>query len=79
MAVGAGAAMARHMLDHTGNAARGEPVQHCPAERGDLHWLGPEGAVADDRVCAGMEQVEHRRGIDVDPDFGEDRAPAPAR
>ena len=71
VAVGAGAAVAGNMLDHAGDAARLESVEHGPAERGHLHRLAAERPVADYVVRAFAPHVEQGQAIDVDPDLGE--------
>ena len=68
MAVDQGAAVSRDMLDHADHARRGKPVEHRAAERGDLHRLRSQRAVADDVGRARLADVEHRQAIDVDPD-----------
>ena len=67
MAVAHRPAMARHMLDHADHAALAQPVEHRAAERGDLHRLGAERAVADNVGGAGLADVEQGQAIDVDP------------
>ena len=73
MAVGAGAAVAGHVLDDAEHAARLEPVEHRPAERRDLHRLGAERAVADDVVRAGWRTSSSGRQSTLIADLGEHR------
>ena len=73
VAVDQRAAVARHMLDHADHAGRRHAVEHCAAERGDLHRLRAQRAVADDvasrppagrRATAGNSTlIPHERSI----------------
>jgi hypothetical protein len=69
MAVGGGAAVPRHVLDATGDAA----IVHALRARRARAWRRSLGsaeicAIADDLVRAGNRHVEHRREIAVDAD-----------
>jgi hypothetical protein len=66
MAVGPGAAVARHMLHDAGDAAFGEALDHHAPERCDLNGVAAERALAHHRMRARVEQVEHRRAGDID-------------
>ena len=65
--------MARHMLDDADRAAGLQPVEHRAAQRGHLHRLRAERAIADDVMRAGLTDVEQGQGIDVDADFPQHR------
>ena len=71
MAVGARPAMTRHVLDNGRDAAGKESFGDRSTHRGDA--LGPrrEGPAADGGVRSGLGDIEHRRTIDGDPDFGQ--------
>ncbi len=71
MAVGLGAAVARHMLDHRQHAAGERPIHHRAPERGDHVRVGREGAVADDLVRSLLRHVEHRGAVHIDAEQGE--------
>ena len=71
VAVIAGAAVPRNVLDDRQDPAVKQAVADRPSERRDAGRIGAPGAVADDRIGAGKRQVENRRGIDGDAEFGE--------
>ena len=71
MAVGAGAAVARHVLDDLAHAAGLEAVEQRAAKRRDLHRLVAERTLADHVVGALLPHVEHGQAVDVDPDVRE--------
>ena len=69
MAVGGGAAVTRNVLDDALHAARLQPVQRRAAEGGDHVRVAGEGALADNLVRAGLEQVQNRGAVGVNADL----------
>ena len=71
MAVGGGAAVAGHVLDHRQDAA-GEQARRPTARprRRDQRRVAAEGAVADRLARAGDDDVEDRQAIDRDAEIG---------
>src|SRR5271170_476573 len=71
MAVGARPAMPRHVLDNGRDAAREKPLGDRSTHRGDALWLRREGPAADGGVGFRPGDIEYRRTIDGDPNFGQ--------
>ena len=71
MAVDAGAAVSRQVLEHRGDAARDQAAGHLPRERGHEARIVREGTVADGAGGLGTADVDARRAVDVDPDLGQ--------
>ena len=69
MAVGAGAAVPRHVLDDRQHAAGQKAFDDGATEVGDLLGLVGVGACADHRMGEFVGDVEHGRAIDADPDL----------
>jgi hypothetical protein len=59
------------MLDNRRDAAREKPLGDRSTHRGDALWLRREGPAADGGVRFGLGDIEHRRTIDGDPNFGQ--------
>jgi hypothetical protein len=70
VAVGAGAAVAGHVLDHRQHAAGEQPFRRGPPERGHAGRAPAVGAVADDVVGAGHRHVETGRQSTLMPTAG---------
>ena len=66
MAVDAGAAMTRDVLEYRQHAALDQPLANRPGEARDPVGIAAIGAVADHRVGAGNRQIEHRQAVDGD-------------
>ena len=67
VAVGAGAAMARQMLEHRQNTPGQQALRDGACDGGDLAGLGSIGAVADHRVAAGDRNIGQRKAVNVYP------------
>ncbi len=68
MAVGEGAAVTGHVLDHRQDAAGQQTLGGGAAQLRHQGRLAGVGAVADDVVSAGHRHVQHRQAVDGDPD-----------
>lgn len=73
VAVGAGAAMARNVLDHRRDASGNEAGARFAAELADQRRIAGKRSVADDAVGARDRYVEDRRAVDVDAEIAEFR------
>jgi hypothetical protein len=71
VAVGLGAAMARHMLDHRQHAAGQTALHDGASERDHDLRIGGEGAVADNLMRALLRHIEYGQGVDRDAQVAE--------
>jgi hypothetical protein len=69
--IDAGAAMARHVLDRSGDARAGETIEHRAPQRRDAQRLAAQRAIADNVVRVRLAHVEQRRMGAGDADFGQ--------
>ena len=69
--IASGAAMAGHMLETANDPRPAQPVEHRPAERGDLQRVAAQRTIPDDIVGFGAPDIEWRMEIDGDPHGGQ--------
>ena len=71
MGIDIAAAVARHVLDAAGHPARGQPFEDGTTDRGNLHRIAAQRAVADHVMRARHPEIERRVIIDRDAHRGE--------
>ncbi len=71
MAINPRAAMPGDVLDDRQHAAAKETLAEGAGEPRHPRRIVAKGAVADHRVGLAYRQIEHRGGVDSDPDLGQ--------